>query len=90
MDRSIRLPVRNIQPPHLEEWIGAAAEARGKALQDLFELADALPGIAAGLLPAAEKVLAVHHALAESGIPHATAVAIAFAYYGEPRHDNRH
>ena len=87
MDRSIRLPVPNIQPPHLEEWIGATAEARGKALQDLFELADALPqGLRPDCSPRLpEKVLAVHHALAESGIPHAHGGAVAFAYYGEPR-----
>jgi hypothetical protein len=87
MDRSVRSPVRNIQPPHLEEWIGVAAEARGKALQDLLELADALPqGLRPDCSPRLpEKVLAVHHALAESGVPHAHGGAVAFAYYGEPR-----
>lgn len=87
MDRPVRSSVRNIQPPHLEEWIGATAEARGKALQDLLELADALPQ---GLRPAGaprlpEKVLAVQRALVASEIPHAFGGAIALAYYGKPR-----
>jgi hypothetical protein len=87
MDRPARSPVRNTQPPHVEEWIGATMEARGRALQDLLELADALPqGLrpeGAPRLPA--KVLAVERALAGSGVPHAFGGAIALAYYGEPR-----
>lgn len=87
MDPPSRPPIRNLLPPHLDEWIGAPAEARGKALQDLLELADAVPQ---GLRPEGsprlpEKVLAVHHGLSESGVPHAHGGAVAFAYYGEPR-----
>jgi hypothetical protein len=87
MDRPVRPAIRNTAPPHLDEWIGATAEARGKALQDLLELADALPQ---GLRPEGaprfpEKVLAVQRALTNSGIPHAFGGAIALAYYGEPR-----
>jgi hypothetical protein len=87
MDRPARSPIWNLQPPHVEEWVGATAEARGKALQDVLGLADALPQ---GLRPAGaprlpEKVLAVQRALVESGAPHAFGGAIALAYYGEPR-----
>lgn len=87
MDRPVPSVIRNVQPPHIEEWIEAAEEARGKALQDLLELADALPQ---GFRPEGsprlpEKVLAVQHALTGSGVPHAFGGAIALAYYGEPR-----
>jgi hypothetical protein len=33
----------------------------------------------------AERVVAVHHALADAGLPHAFGGALALAYYGEPR-----
>jgi len=87
MDPAIRSLSRSTEPPSATEWIGASADNRGRALKDLLELADALPQ---GLRPNGarrlpEKVLAVHQALAKSGIQHAIGGAIAFAYYGEPR-----
>lgn len=71
----------------MREWIGASMRERASALEDLLELADALPQ---GLRPEGarrlpEKVPAVDRALARAGLPHAIGGAIALAYYGEPR-----
>jgi hypothetical protein len=76
-----------MDPPWGTEWIGASASERADALVDLLGFVDALPqGRREDGSPSlAEKILAVHRALADVGIEHAVGGAIAFAYYGEPR-----
>jgi hypothetical protein len=68
------------------EWTAADPEHRGRCLQDLLELADALPpNPQPPATPFPEKVVAIHDALARAGVPHAIGGAIAVAYYGVPR-----
>jgi len=75
------------KPDGVTEWIGASPAARGAALKQLLDLADALPqGLRCEGSPSlVEKVIAVDQALTEADLPHAIGGAIALAYYGEPR-----
>jgi len=75
----------DIQGP--ADWIGTSPAARGTALTQLLDLADALPqGLRCEGSPSlVEKVVAVDQALATADLPHAFGGGIALAYYGEPR-----
>jgi hypothetical protein len=73
--------------PGAEEWIGASLTARGDALAELLNLADAFPQSRRfeGSPSLVEKVIAVDRALSAADLPHAFGGALAYAYYGEPR-----
>lgn len=67
------------------EWIDSTPGERSRALQDLLELADALPPERPPLsLSLPETVIATHDALAANRIPHAFGGVLAVAYYGVP------
>jgi hypothetical protein len=66
-------------------WIGATPEERGKVLQELLGLADALPPQPKHGPSLPDKVSSVHAALNEAHVAHAFGGALAVAYYGEPR-----
>lgn len=88
MDRAgIRSLARAAESHSITEWLGVSPEERGAALRDLLDLADAIPPNAGTnpKPPLAEKVVAIHEALRDAGLPHAIGGAIALAYYGEPR-----
>jgi len=80
---SIRGPIE----PGAEGWIGTSPTARGDALADLLDLADAFPQSrrCEGSPSLVEKVTAVDLALSAADLPHAFGGGLALAYYGEPR-----
>jgi hypothetical protein len=79
--------IRGPIEPGAEEWIGASPTARGAALADLLDLADAFPQSRRyeGSPSLVDKVIAVDRALSAAALPHAFGGGLALAYYGEPR-----
>jgi hypothetical protein len=79
--------IRGTIEPGAEEWIGASPTARGVALADLLDLADAFPQSRRyeGSPSLVDKVIAVDRALSAAALPHAFGGGLALAYYGEPR-----
>jgi hypothetical protein len=80
-------PIRCLIEQGPDEWVGASPTARGVALTELLDLADAFPQSRRleGAPSLVEKVIAVDRALSAADLPHAFGGGLALAYYGEPR-----